>query len=68
MTVPEAKDGLPDVIVVPTFGAFIECRTTGRNERFATVTAVDPAWGGASWQFSWEAIARAATKHSPLYT
>ena len=68
MTVQETKDQLPDVTVVPTFGVFLQCKTTGRGLPFAKVTPIDEAWGGCSWQFSWEAVARAATNGSPLYT
>ena len=68
MTAKEAKGQLPDVTVVPTFGVFLACKTTGRNNAFATVTPTDEAWGGCSWQFSWDAIARAATLGSPLCT
>ena len=31
MTVQETKDQLPDVTVVPTFGVFLQCKTTGRR-------------------------------------
>lgn len=68
MTIDEAKEQLPDVTVVPTFGVFLQCKTTGRKEKFATVTPLAEAWGGCSWQFSWEAIARAATNGSHLHT
>ncbi len=67
MTKTEARNQLPDVTVVPTFGVFLACKTTGRNNTFATVTPTDETWGGCNWQFSWEAIARAATRNSPLY-
>jgi hypothetical protein len=67
MTVKEARDRLPDVTVVPVFGVFLRCKTSGREERFAIASALDDGWRGCSWQFSWEAVARAATNGNPLY-
>lgn len=58
MTDKEARNLLPDVNVLID-GEIRQCRTAGRLNKFATVYQTDT---GTSWEFSWEAVARAISK------
>jgi hypothetical protein len=63
MTVDEAKEKLPDVLVRCGANMTVLAQTSGRKEPYATVTLPSSPGGTPSvWQFSWESIARAATE------
>jgi hypothetical protein len=69
VTVSEVQEKLPDVEVMH-FGNFYRCKVTGRFNKFATVTPIEPPdWlVGTTWEFSWQAIARALAEKGWLTT
>lgn len=67
MTIPEAKERLPDVLVRCAANMVVLAQVSGRLSPFATVT-LPRAPGGRqdSHKFSWQAVARAATHGTAL--
>jgi hypothetical protein len=61
MTAAEARDRLPAVPVESRSGIIHQGRVRGRLNRFATVHVE-----GLALEYSWEAVARAATTNIPL--